>query len=132
VKVWKNSMAVGCTGGLMLFLLSFAVAHEMARMVTMLLAVVAMLVVMSLQRRKARTMCSPACICPQPAVEYVYWHGTFHSFDIHSRTFAAQFMVANAKKLVNVTEEGRQLIDSAMAVAGRNGIRDAGLQAIRR
>src|SRR5207237_2658285 len=38
------------------------------------------------------------------------WYGSVHSFDVVSRNYAALFMLANSKKLVNVTEDGRRLM----------------------
>jgi hypothetical protein len=41
------------------------------------------------------------------------WHGTLHQFDILSLNFALAFMVANERKLVNLSPEAMELLASS-------------------
>lgn len=66
------------------------------------------------QSRKARAKCFETCVYVGPAVTYVNWYGSVHSFNIVSSKYAALFMLANAKKLVNVTNDGRRLMEWGM------------------
>jgi hypothetical protein len=66
--------------------------------------------VLVLLRRKARELCSSRCVTPSAAVVYTDWYGTVHTFDVRSREYAALFMLANTKKLLNLTEDARQLM----------------------
>jgi hypothetical protein len=86
----------------------------------LILAIVAGIVGYVRQVRKARGMCSNTCLSVGRAVVYVNWYGSVHSFDIMSRSYAALFMLANAKKLVNLTEDGRRLMQwgAVQATAG--------------
>jgi hypothetical protein len=63
------------------------------------------------QQGKARGKCSETCASPGRAVEYVNWYGTVHSFNVVSSRYAALFMLGNAKKLINLTEDGRRLME---------------------
>ena len=65
------------------------------------------------QERKAQAMRVATCACAGRGIAYVNWYGTVHSFDIVSSNYAGLFMTANAKKLVNVTEYGRRLMEAA-------------------
>lgn len=114
----------GCSVGVVLIVISFAVGNETAQMVTILLGLVLAIVAIFMQRSRARNMCSTTCTAPQPAVEYLHWHGSSHSFNILSRNYAALFMLANTKKLVNVTEDGRQLMQWAITQADATAVRD--------
>jgi hypothetical protein len=72
---------------------------------------------MAKYQSRARSMCFGDCASPSAAVQYVNWYGTTHSFQIASRRYAAEFMAANANKLINLTEDARQLLNSAASVA---------------
>ena len=69
------------------------------------------------QARKARGMCSATCVYVGRAVTYVNWYSSVHSFNIMSSKYAALFMLANAKKLINVTNDGRRLMEWAITEA---------------
>lgn len=62
---------------------------------------------------QARAMRSAACACTGAAVSYLGWHGTLHSFDFVSQGYALQFMIANRRKLVNLTPSQHQLLGRA-------------------
>ena len=78
-------------------------------MIGILLTITAGVVGYVRQARKARAMCSETCVYVGRAVEYVNWYGSVHSFNIMSSTYAALFMLANTKKLVNVTDDARRV-----------------------
>ena len=80
VKAWKNSTAIGCSVGVVLLLISFGVGNETAQIVTILLGLIFTVIVIFMQRTKAQNMCAATCTTPQPAVGYLHWHGSFHSF----------------------------------------------------
>jgi len=47
-------------------------------------------------------MCGPNCACPNAAVSYVGWNGSVESFEIVSRFFAYELILANPRKALNV------------------------------
>lgn len=51
---------------------------------------------------RARALCGSNCACPMTAIAYVGWNGTVHTFELASRPFALQLMLANRSRLVNV------------------------------
>jgi len=55
-------------------------------------------------------MCSSECVKVRHAVAYMGWHGTLHQFKIASQDFAFAFMLANQKKLVNLSPEATRLL----------------------
>ena len=69
----------------------------------------------SRQRQRARAMCSPSCSSPLRAAEYLGWHGNLHAFDFVSPVYSRAFLVGNAQKLVNLTPEGRAILESSIA-----------------
>lgn len=68
-------------------------------------ALIAAGIINTRQNDKAKAICSPDCACIQTAVSYLGWDGSRHIFEIVSTTYANSFMVANLKKLVNVSPE---------------------------
>ncbi len=62
---------------------------------------------------EARAMCGPGCVCVERAVRYLGWHGPLHMFWIESLDYALAFMVANQKKLVNLSQEAIDLLASS-------------------
>ena len=60
--------------------------------------------------KKAQAMCGPRCVCVDEAVRYLDWHGPLHMFWIGSQEYALAFMVANHKKLVNISPQASRLL----------------------
>ena len=58
----------------------------------------------------AKNSCKQSCACPQVAVAYLDWHGSLHKFEIASQRYALTFMVANYKKLVNLSSTSIALL----------------------
>jgi len=54
---------------------------------------------------KAEAMRVPGCVTLRPAVGYLGWQGTCHSFEITSQGYALAFIVANVNNLVNASPE---------------------------
>jgi hypothetical protein len=52
----------------------------------------------SAARTRARGLMSPSCCTPTAAVQYVEWHGTFHTFVFASRAYLESFLAANDRK----------------------------------
>jgi hypothetical protein len=71
----------------------------------------------------ARAMCVPDCVCVVRAVKYLGWHGPLHKFEVASADFALAFMVANQNKLVNLTQDARDLLKSSGNVPRPNAPR---------
>jgi len=61
----------------------------------------------------ARAKCGPDCVCVEKAVKYLGWHGPLHKFWITSEDYALAFMVANQKKLVNLSQEATDLLKAS-------------------
>jgi hypothetical protein len=61
---------------------------------------------------KADGIRGPDCVCLGKAVAYLGWHGTLHEFEIASPDYARAFMAANQRKLVNLSHEARELLES--------------------
>lgn len=60
----------------------------------------------------AKKGCGQECVSVSRAVEYLGWHGTAHQFWIASRDYASAFMVANERKLINLSPEARALLQA--------------------
>ena len=65
------------------------------------------------QMAAARGLCCVGCACIEKAVAYLGWHSTLHQFEIASLDYALAFMVANQRKLVNLSNEARELLESS-------------------
>jgi hypothetical protein len=63
----------------------------------------------------------PHCVDSDASVTYLGWSGTLHQFEIASRQFACDFMVANHDKLVNLSDEARSLLSARGAGHALNG-----------
>jgi hypothetical protein len=48
----------------------------------------------------AKSLMKSACCTPAFAVQYSGWYGTVHTFHFESRSYAEQFISANAKKVL--------------------------------
>lgn len=73
-----------------------------------------------MQSNKANSTCGPSCASSGPAVTYLGWHGTLHSFSFSSHDYASKFMVANSKKLVNLTSAHRDLMNYSRKSRGES------------
>jgi ribosomal protein L28 len=54
----------------------------------------------------------PGCVDADSSIAYLGWSGTLHQFEIASRRFAFDFMVANRRKLVNLSAEAISLLSA--------------------
>jgi hypothetical protein len=54
-------------------------------------------------KKRAQQLCGPQCVRPDAAVAYLGWNGTVQSFDISSRFFAYELILANPRNAVNVS-----------------------------
>jgi hypothetical protein len=78
-----------------------------------ILALVGAAVLHNKQMAAARELCGRDCVSVERAVAYLGWHGTLHQFWIASQDYALAFMVANQRKLVNLTHAARALLESS-------------------
>lgn len=53
------------------------------------------------------------CVCVGAAVRFLDWHGTQQAFEIVSPQYALGFMMANQRKLINLSPEARHLFEGA-------------------
>jgi hypothetical protein len=60
---------------------------------------------------KAKGQCSEHCVCVGKAVGFVSWDGTRQIFEIVSPKYASEFMLANQRKLINLSPQARTLIE---------------------
>ena len=74
---------------------------------------------------QAREKCHSYCASVDRAIVYLGWHGSLHRFDISSNQFAAEFMGANERKLVNLSQQARQLLAATTPAAKPNASRTA-------
>ena len=81
------------------------------------LGVVGTITLHSRQMAHAKAICCPDCVCVDRAMTYVGWHGSLHRFDVASSRFAADLMAANARKIVNLSPEARNMLGSMTAAA---------------
>ncbi len=77
----------------------------------------------SRQVANAKAGCCADCACVHRAIAYLGWHGTLHQFEVMSPRFAADLMAANARKLVNLSREARDILESRTATASPNAPR---------
>lgn len=75
-----------------------------------ILGIIATIVIRNQKMTQARSMCSASCASVGSAISYLGWYGTLHHFEISSLDFAREFMLANQRKLVNLTAEAQQLL----------------------
>ena len=61
----------------------------------------------------AKSICGTLCTNHAEAAFFLGWHGSVNSFDFMSRSYALAFMIANQRKLVNLTPDAAQLLNSA-------------------
>jgi hypothetical protein len=60
---------------------------------------------------QAKSMCDSTCVSSGAAVSYLGWNGTLHSFYFVSNDYALKFMLANSRKLVNLTSSQHDLLN---------------------
>jgi hypothetical protein len=60
---------------------------------------------------RAKSMLKPSCVCLGKAVAFVGWDGTRQIFEIVSRKYAGEFMNANKRKLINLSQDARELLE---------------------
>lgn len=61
---------------------------------------------------QAKALCGSTCACVTHGVAFLNWDGTQQVFEIVSQDYALDFMIANQKKLVNVSPQARQLMEA--------------------
>ena len=61
---------------------------------------------------QAKAMSNAQCACIKEAVAFLDWDGARQVFEITSPNYALAFMVANSRKLVNLSSYARQLLES--------------------
>jgi len=76
---------------------------------------------------RAMAACGPQCACVSSAVAFLDWDGSRQAFEIASPSYALAFMVANERKLVNLSPQALQFLE-----ANGCGQRAGGKQAARR
>ena len=59
---------------------------------------------------QAKAMCRPQCACVGQCVSLLDWDGARQVFEITSLAYALAFMVANERKLVNLSPQARQFL----------------------
>jgi hypothetical protein len=74
---------------------------------------------------RARAMCTPSCPSANRAVAYYGWEGTRQAFEISSESYASAFMVANQRKLVNLSPQAIALLQSRIEPAFANNAQSA-------
>lgn len=78
----------------------------------------------SKQMTAARSMMRKSeCACVGRAVSYLNWHGSLHQFWFVSLDYALAFMLANQRKLVNLSHEAIELMESGGQVPPAAGPR---------
>jgi hypothetical protein len=61
---------------------------------------------------KAKAICCPQCVCVSAAVAFIEWDGSRQAFEIISPSYALAFMAANERKLVNLSPQALQLLET--------------------
>jgi hypothetical protein len=61
---------------------------------------------------KAKAACGPQCACVSSAVTFLNWDGTKQAFDMASAGYATAFMMANERKLVNLSPQAQQFLEA--------------------
>ncbi len=64
------------------------------------------------QMKIAKSKCSRDCACVDRAIVYLGWQRTLHQFEVTSTQYALALMIANQRKLVNLSREARSLLES--------------------
>lgn len=62
------------------------------------------------KKKEASARCTPGCCGPGQGARFVGWDGSTQTFELFNRLFAAEFLVKNEKKLVNLNHDGHQLL----------------------
>ena len=74
------------------------------------LGVVGALVLYLKLNAQANRMLKKSCVCLGKAVGFIGWDGTHQAFEIVSAKYAREFMIANKRKLINVSPEAGTLL----------------------
>jgi hypothetical protein len=112
----KKYLRWGFIAGLVLGLVvAFGTANFAAALATWLLCAVAGAAAATHFRSRAKARCSPDCSTASIAVEYLGWNGTVQGFRFWSHWYAERFALANARVLVNVSPQLRQLLSATPA-----------------
>ena len=69
---------------------------------------------------KARAHCVSDCVAVGRAVCYLGWHGPLHQFDVLSTSYALDFMLVNQSKLVNLSDQARNLLGGSSVLQKTN------------
>ncbi len=64
----------------------------------------------------------PGCVDADVSIVYLGWSGTLHQFEIASDRFAFDFMVANRRKLVNLSAKAISLLSTEGVDQAQNGL----------
>jgi hypothetical protein len=73
-----------------------------------------------LRMTDAKARCSSDCVSVGRAVAYLGWHGPLHQFEVISLPYARDFMLANQHKLVNLSEQAKNLLAGTGAIPKTN------------
>jgi hypothetical protein len=115
VRTWNNASATFqrvAIGGAALGVVALFVVNIRAAVVVAAIGLILGLVLAARIRKQAVAQCSADCACAAQAVQFLGWDGTLNSFEFASRTYGAVFLIANRAKLVNLTPEGRLILEA--------------------
>lgn len=69
---------------------------------------------------RAKARCGSNCVSVGRAMAYLGWNGPLHQFEVISWHYARDFMLANQQKLVNLSEQARNLLAGTGAIPKTN------------
>jgi len=90
-----------------------------------ILSLAATLGIFTAWSKHVRSLCSPDCAEAGGAITYIGWQASVHEFEIRSQRFARGFLVANRKKLVNLSPEAMSLLAASNKAIGSDMARSA-------
>jgi uncharacterized SAM-binding protein YcdF (DUF218 family) len=114
VEMWQSADAITTgfvIGGIVFALIVGFAAGGIAGIVVFGLALVVGRVLASKRRQQAKASCGPGCVAPNSSIAYLGWSGSVSSFSFASAIYAGRFAQRNARALVNVNAELRQVLE---------------------
>jgi len=77
-----------------------------------ILSIILTIAVFSAFMKRARSICCADCTDVDSVVTYIGWQSSVHKFEIKAQRYASKFMVANSKKLVNLSPAALNLLSA--------------------
>jgi hypothetical protein len=111
-RVWESGRPAGISafvsGAVLAVLLGWATMTLAVVVLTSMVAIIAGVALFAWRRAGAEALRSPGCACAGRAVEFLGWEGSIQRFEVLSEAYAAEFLLDNSRKAINVGPEAER------------------------